>query len=111
MSGRSHLLTGDISVSFIQENVHKYALATYCVSESLDNCIAFIDGTVIGIYRPDDYEKRNVAYNGHKLKHALKYQAITSPNGLILHAYGPMEGTRNAGLFIWEVGWMISYRT
>lgn len=28
-------------------------------------------------------------YNGHKLKHALKIQAITSPEGLCVHLHRP----------------------
>jgi hypothetical protein len=38
---------------------------------------------------------QRVAYNGHKRKHALKFQAVVAPDGLILHAYGPMEGRRH----------------
>ena len=36
-----------------------------------------------------------MVYNGHKRKHALKYQAVTPPDGMILHAYGPVEGRRH----------------
>eukprot|EP00171_Calliarthron_tuberculosum_P005862 IDg5862t1 len=35
---------------------------------------------------------QNVCSNGHKRKHALKYQEINTLGGLILHAYGLMEG-------------------
>ncbi|OWZ10500.1 hypothetical protein PHMEG_00016650 [Phytophthora megakarya] len=31
-------------------------------------------------------------YNGHKRKHALKYQTLTTPDGLIVHLYGPFSG-------------------
>jgi len=31
---------------------------------------------------------------GKKRKHALKFQAIVCPDGLILHAFGPLEGRR-----------------
>lgn len=31
-------------------------------------------------------------YNGHKRAHALKYQSVTTPDGLILHLHGPVEG-------------------
>lgn len=62
---------------------------------ALDNCVGFIDGLIIGIARPRDCEDQHVAYNGHKGKHALKYQAVTTPNSLIIHAHGPMEGRRH----------------
>lgn len=52
--------------------------------------IGFIDGTVRGICRPIKYQRS--CYNGHKRKHALKFQSVTLPNGLILQMFGPMEG-------------------
>lgn len=38
---------------------------------------------------------QKVVFNGHKRSHALKFQAVTTPDGLILHAYGPVEGRRH----------------
>lgn len=54
-----------------------------------------IDGTVIGLSRPKINEKQRLLYNGHKRKHSLKFQAVTSPNGLVLHACGPTVGIRH----------------
>ena len=50
-----------------------YADAVHSKGAALDNCFGFIDG-----------------YNGHKRVHALKFQAITLPNGLIANIYGPV---------------------
>lgn len=61
----------------------------------LSNCVGFIDGTVIGIARPSGHLYQRVVYNGHKRKHALKYQAVNAPDGLILHVSGPIEGRRH----------------
>ena len=30
--------------------------------------------------------------NGHKRVHAIKFQSVTAPNGLIAYLYGPVEG-------------------
>lgn len=58
----------------------------------------FIDGTVRPICRPGHHQR--VVYNGHKRTHALKYQIVTTPDGLISHMYGPVEGRRHdAGVF------------
>ena len=38
---------------------------------------------------------QRVAYNGHKRKHAMKFQGVTSPCGLALHLSGPLEGRRH----------------
>ena len=34
-------------------------------------------------------------YNGHETNHALKYQAVNTPDGLIVHVCGPIEGRRH----------------
>lgn len=34
-------------------------------------------------------------HNGHRRKQSLKYQSVTTPDGLILHAHGPMAGCRH----------------
>ena len=33
-----------------------------------------------------------IVYNGHKKAHALKFQSVVTPNGLIANMFGPMEG-------------------
>lgn len=60
---------------------------------ALDNCWGFVDGTVRPICRPG--RNQRVVYNGHKKVHALKFQSIAAPNGLIANLYGPVEGRRH----------------
>ena len=58
----------------------------------------FIDGTVRRICRPGHHQRDY--YNGHKRIHALKYQGVTTPDGIICSLHGPYEGRRHdAGLF------------
>ncbi|XP_067676193.1 uncharacterized protein [Haliotis asinina] len=59
----------------------------------LTNCWGFIDGTVRPICRPQQNQK--LVFNGHKRVHGLKYQSIVTPNGMIAHLYGPIEGRRH----------------
>lgn len=33
-------------------------------------------------------------YNGHERTHAIKFQSVVAPDGLIVHLYGPVEGKR-----------------
>ena len=47
----------------------------------LTNCFGFIDGTVRLICRPG--KDQRIVYNGHKKVHALKFQSVALPNGLI----------------------------
>ena len=34
-------------------------------------------------------------YNGHKRVHALKFQSVTTPDGIIAHLFGPVPGRRH----------------
>ena len=58
-----------------------------------NNCWGFIDGTVRPICQPK--ENQRMVYNGHKRVHALKFQSIVTPNGLIANLFGPVEGRRH----------------
>ena len=65
-----------------------YALAISQKGAALDNCFGFIDGTVRPISRPGEHQR--LVYNGHKRVHALKFQSLILPNGLIGNLYGPV---------------------
>ena len=54
----------------------------------MENCFGFVDGTVRPIARPDEHQR--IMYNGHKRVHALKFQSLALPNGLIGNLYGPV---------------------
>lgn len=57
---------------------------------------AAIDGTLRPTCVPqglNNMQKEN--YNGHKRKHGLLYQAITTPDGLIAHISHPVPGRRH----------------
>eukprot|EP00171_Calliarthron_tuberculosum_P001768 IDg1768t1 len=92
---QGHLIKSSLKKEYIQENISKWSSSISIKSGALTNCIGFIDGTVIGISRPGDSGMQTVAYNGHKRKHALKFQAISTPDGMFLHMYGPLEGRKH----------------
>ena len=50
----------------------------------------FIDGTMRAICRPQ--ENQELFYSGYKKCHAVKYQAVSTPDGLIGHLAGPYTG-------------------
>ena len=95
LNARKHLMTEDISQPCIAEGAEQYAQCVHRKGKALCNCVGFIDGTVLGIARPSGSQAQLVAYNGNKRKHAIKYQAVNSPDGLIPHLYGPLEGRRH----------------
>ena len=82
-----YLLQSPINSSFIQERGRLYSDAVHRKTKASEKCVGFIGGTVIAISKPDNSVLQNVAYNGHKRKHALKFQTVTTPDGLIFQ-YG-----------------------
>ena len=84
----SHRITEWNQLLLEPPKLQMYAEATRNKGAALDNCFGFIDGTVRPICRPG--ENQRVVYNGHKRVHALKFQSVTFPTGMIAHMYGPV---------------------
>eukprot|EP00117_Sycon_ciliatum_P008679 scpid29032/ scgid11272/ len=78
---------------FTQHRLQSYADAIRRRTGAALNIWGFIDGTVRPMCRPSVLQRP--FYNGHKRTHALKYQAVASPDGLMIHLYGPVEGRRH----------------
>ena len=76
-----------------RDNLQTFADAIHQKGAALDVCWGFIDGTVRPISRPK--ENQRVVYNGHKRVHAIKFQSIVTPSGMIANLYGPVEGRRH----------------
>src|SRR5690242_5927993 len=51
---------------------------------------AFIDGTFRPFYRPLNGQR--LVYSGHKKQHGSKWQAIITPDGLLIALDGPYKG-------------------
>ena len=64
--------------------LHSDAIAAQ--GTALNNCFGFVDGTVCPICRPGEHQR--AVYNGHKRVHALKFQCVALPSGLVGHLYG-----------------------
>ena len=88
------------------EMLQSYADATYNKGAPLENCFGFVDGTVRRTIRPN-YNQR-VMYNGHKRVHAIKFQSVVLPNGLIGNLAGPFEGKRHDSTMLHESGLLTS---
>ena len=70
------------------EALQRYAYVISRKGAPLDKCFGFIDGTVRPTSRPN--ERQRIVYNGHKRVHALKFQSLSLPNGLIGNVFGPV---------------------
>lgn len=65
----------------------------------LRETFGFIDGTAMRICRP--MRDQEEFYSGHKKYHCIKFQAITTPDSMIVHVGGPFIGRHNdAGMLI-----------
>jgi hypothetical protein len=52
-----------------------------------------VDGTLRGIARPGGEDMdQELFYSGYKKFHALKYQGLATPDGLVSSIYGPVIG-------------------
>ena len=71
-----------------RDKLQVYADAVADKAAALSNCFGFVDSTVQPICRPGKDQK--IVYNGHKRVHALKFQSVSLPNGLLTHLYGPV---------------------
>ncbi|CAH3164859.1 unnamed protein product, partial [Porites evermanni] len=65
-----------------------YADAVSVKRAALNNCCGFISVIVQPIFRPEGHQ--SLVYNGHKRVHALKFQSIALPSGLVASMYGPV---------------------
>ena len=74
-------------------NFQVFADAVHDKGAPLENCWGFVDETVRPICRPG--ENQRILYNGHKKVHAIKFQSVVTPNGLIANLYGPVEGRKH----------------
>ncbi|THV00463.1 hypothetical protein K435DRAFT_818320 [Dendrothele bispora CBS 962.96] len=97
-----HLLDFDHDHLLHPDNIVKYAAAIHQAGAPVDTIWSFLDCTLRRICRPSVFQRQ--AYNGHKKYHALKFQALMLPNGLIGHLIGPFEGQRNDNLLLAESG-------
>ena len=83
-------------------NLERYTRASTRKGSPLTHCFGFIDGTVREISRPGEHQL--VLHNGHKRVHALTFQSVAIPNGLIANLYGPLEGRRHDAGMLKESG-------
>ena len=64
-----------------QANLERFAEVVHRKGAPLNNCFAFVDGTVRPICRPGTVNQR-LLYNGHKRVHGIKFQSVVTPDGL-----------------------------
>ena len=89
----SHLLQSFQQDWLSINNLETFSDVIHQCGAPLRNCWGFVDGTVRPISRPG--RNQRIVYNGHKKVHALKFQSVVAPNGLVANLFGPVEGKRH----------------
>ncbi len=84
------------------ENLSRYANSIHTHGAPLQNCFGFMDGTVRKIARPKTNQR--TMYNGYKRVHAMKFQSVVVPDGLIANLSGPYEGKRHDSTMLYQSG-------
>lgn len=88
-------LVTSFRADLMKERAEVYAECIFMRSDALPKCVGFMDGTKVRIARPGGRSiVQRSCYSGHKRIHCLVFQTITTPDGLIFHLYGPVEGRR-----------------
>ena len=88
-----HLLSNLDQPWLAPQKLEAFAAAISEKGSPLTNCWGFVDGTVRATCRPST--NQGIIYNGHKRVHAIKFQSVATPNGMIANLYGPVEGKRH----------------
>ncbi|KZV71349.1 hypothetical protein PENSPDRAFT_577890 [Peniophora sp. CONT] len=88
-----HLLEFDPDGVMHPDNLRSYARAFRRAGCPLKRVWGMIDCTIRAICRPSLFQR--LFYSGHKRYHALKFESIVIPNGLIAFLFGPEAGRRN----------------
>lgn len=97
MTKWKHILCRDVDKEFIAEKTAAYVTEIESKCGMLRGRIGFMKGNVIGIARPVISAEQKTLYNEHKCKNALKFQTVTSLDGLIIQVAKPLKGRRHEG--------------
>ncbi|KIJ48869.1 hypothetical protein M422DRAFT_162061, partial [Sphaerobolus stellatus SS14] len=87
-----HLLRFD-PTCLTREKLTSFAKAFTAKGSSFPFLAGIIDGTLQKNARP--VRNQHLVYNGWKRIHCLKYHTVISPDGLVIHVFGPVDGRRH----------------
>jgi hypothetical protein len=84
------------------EDLQRFSCAVSKKS-GVDVVFGFLDGTIRPVCKPGDAQ--NEVYNGKDCVHALKYQIVSTPDGIIRHLDGPWPGRRHDQHMVTSAPW------
>lgn len=76
-----------------KEKLAEFGRVVQAKGAPLDVVVAIIDGTLQKNTCP--IRNQHLVFNGWKRIHCLKYHVLLSPDGIVIHVYGPVDGRRH----------------
>jgi len=83
-------LYNDIDLDVVCPRMEEFAQKISAKQGVLENVWAFIDGTFKSLARPSSHQEQ--FYNGKEREHGIKFQSVTTPDGIIRMFWGPCFG-------------------
>jgi len=68
----------------------------------ITNCVGFLDGSNQEVERLGIFQ--HVLFNGHVRYHAIKWQGLLLPNGIMPLPFGPINGNRHDSFILEQSG-------
>lgn len=87
-----HLLLS-VQTAAILAKIERFCTAIRAKGPPDDRCFGFVDKTIRASSKPG--RGQTLAYSEWKRRHAVKFQAFVTPDGIIRHLYGPESGRRH----------------
>ncbi|ETV89809.1 hypothetical protein H310_15355, partial [Aphanomyces invadans] len=88
-----------LNKKLLRNRIDSYCRAIFLKGSPVQSVFGFIDGTKLQTMRisatGDGMNLQKQIYSGHKRIHCLNYQAISAPDGVCVHFWGPLEGRRH----------------
>lgn len=95
-------LVRELQVGAIRGKLRVFAECIRMRGSPLPYCWGFVDGTIRPIARP--IAGQRMVFNGKDRVHALKYQSITTPDGILRSLCGAYNGTMHDARMMEESG-------
>jgi nuclease HARBI1 len=98
-----HLIE-ELQIAAVQPKLRLFARAMRGKGSWLPRVWACVDGTIRPIARPVSGQR--AVYNGKDRVHALKYQSVNTPDGIMRHVAGPFIGATHDAKIMTDCGLM-----
>ncbi|ETW05261.1 hypothetical protein H310_04225 [Aphanomyces invadans] len=102
-----------LNKKLLRARINQYCHVVATKGSPLECVFGFIDGTKVQTNRisatGDASNLQKQIYSGHKRYHCLNFQAVSAPDGICVHFWGPVEGRRHDSAMLAMSGLLRSF--